>query len=111
VIGSRKEGGSMISNPLNEISDEVLWQKTKVLVNEERRMTAEVLRHLSEIERRKLFGRRGYSTLFEYAVRELKYSEAAAQRRILAMRLLNELPQVEEKIQSGELSLSVVCQT
>src|SRR5690606_9264736 len=43
-------------------------------------------------------------------VNELKYSEAQAGRRISAMRLLRELPQVEEKIQSGSLNLSNLCQ-
>ncbi|MBS1985071.1 MAG: hypothetical protein JST16_12955 [Bdellovibrionales bacterium] len=51
-----------------------------------------------------------YPSLFEYAVHELGYSEAAAGRRIQAMRLMSELPEVASKIESGALSLSNICQ-
>ena len=44
--------------------------------------------------------------MFEYAVKELGYSEDAAYRRINAMRLVKELPQLESKIADGTLSLS-----
>ena len=37
-----------------------------------------VLDHLREIAARRLFLRRGFGSLFDYAVRELGYSEAAA---------------------------------
>jgi hypothetical protein len=40
----------------------------------------------------------------------LKYSEASAQRRIDAMKLARDIPEVRSKVESGELSLSVVSQ-
>ncbi|MDR3606882.1 MAG: HNH endonuclease signature motif containing protein [Oligoflexia bacterium] len=93
-----------------KLSDSDLLSQTKSLVREETRLTTEVLHHLREIEARKLFCALGFSSLFEYAVRELGYSEASAQRRIASMRLLKELPQVEDKIKNGDLSLTVVAQ-
>jgi hypothetical protein len=59
---------------------------------------------------RKLFLEMGYPSLFEFCLKELSYSEGSAQRRISAMRLLKSLPEIEPKIISGELSLSVVSQ-
>ncbi|MCB0387141.1 MAG: hypothetical protein KDD43_17240, partial [Bdellovibrionales bacterium] len=44
---------------------------------------------------------------FAYLREELGYSEASADRRIKAMRLIKDLPEVEEKIATGSLSLSV----
>jgi len=41
---------------------------------------------------------------------ELSYSEGAAQRRILAMRLIKALPVVEKKLESGDISLTVASQ-
>jgi 5-methylcytosine-specific restriction endonuclease McrA len=73
-------------------------------------MTLEILHHLREIYRRRLFAMRGFSSLFDYATRELGYSAAAAQRRISAMHLLAELPEMEDKIKSGDLSLTHVAQ-
>ncbi len=92
------------------LSDPVLLLKTRDLVREESRITTEVLHHLREIEARKLFAGLGYASLFEYAIKDLGYCESGAQRRIASMKLLKELPQVEDKIKSGELSLSVVAQ-
>lgn len=74
------------------IPDDELLRKTRELVEEERRIGVEVLHHLKEIELRKLYLERGYPS-------------GAAQRRIDAMRLLKELPEIEEKIKTGRLSL------
>jgi hypothetical protein len=95
---------------LSDFSNEVLLDKTQSLAQKERALTLEVLSHLREIERRSLYAEIGYSSLFEYAVKELKYSEGAAQRRISSMRLIRDLPEVESKIESGKLSLSSLSQ-
>jgi hypothetical protein len=90
------------------VSDEVLLLNTKEYVSREREMTLQILHHLKEVERRRLFASLGYSSLFDYATKELGYCAASACRRIDAMRLLKELPSLEEKIQEGKLSLSTV---
>lgn len=91
---------------LSGLSDSQLIAQTKSLVSGERKINLEVLHHLKEIEFRRLFLKYGYSSLFKYAVAELNYSEDAAYRRIQAMRLLKDVPQIEEKIESGSLSLT-----
>jgi hypothetical protein len=65
---------------------------------------------LQEIDRRKLFAARGYSSLFQFCVEFLGYSESAAHRRIASMRLLTQIPTVEEKIKEGSLTLSNIAQ-
>ncbi|MDR3608238.1 MAG: HNH endonuclease signature motif containing protein [Oligoflexia bacterium] len=92
------------------LDDQSLISSTRELVKQELKITAEILHYLREIERRKLFADLGYGSLFEFCVRELKYSESAAQRRISSMRLLKELPALEAKIETGALSLTVVSQ-
>ena len=57
--------------------------------------------HLDEIDRRGLALRRGYSSLFDYAVRELGFSDASAQRRIQTMRLCRRHGWVRAELQSG----------
>jgi hypothetical protein len=93
---------------LKTLSDEVLLSQTKAYVTREREMTLQVLHHLKEVERRRLFATLGYSSLFDYTTRELGYCAASACRRIDAMRLLKEMPELEEKIQDGALTLSAV---
>ena len=99
-----------MSRSLRFLSPDALLEKTKILAAEERKITLEILNHLREIDRRRLFALRGFSSLFDYATRELGYSAAAAQRRSSAMHLLVEIPDVEEIIQSGDLNLTNIAQ-
>ena len=93
---------------LKSLSDSALLSKVELLVNKERRVSVEILWHLREIEKRQLFAKRGYSSLWEYATQALGYSAGAASRRLQSMRLLQDLPEVEPAIQSGKVSLSTV---
>jgi len=103
---------------LKNLSDDVLIERLKKLVREEREILMSVLHHLREVERRRLFSKYQCASLFAYAVAELKYSESQADRRISAMRLLRDVPQkdtpkIEAQITSGTLSLTnlVLAQT
>ncbi len=89
-----------------KLSNDSLHEKLVSLTREEREITLQVLHHLREAEVRKLYALRGHPSLFDYAVHELKYSEGSAQRRISAMRLLKELPELEEKVESGEVKVT-----
>jgi hypothetical protein len=93
-----------------EMSNSKFLTAFQMKAMEERRLTAEVLLFFREAERRLLYAEYGYSNLLAFAVKELKYSEPAANRRITAMRLLRELPEVAEKIQAGALTLSSIAQ-
>lgn len=95
---------------LGLLNDQALLEQTKVLVGKERHLLTNILHHLKEVEKRKLFSELGYKSLFEYAVKELKYSEGQAGRRIQAMRLMCELPEIEERIKKGRISLSNISQ-
>lgn len=91
---------------LKNIADNTLIQSTESLVREERELLTAVLYHLREIDRRRLFSSLKYKSLHEFAVKHLGYPEDQAYRRIAAMRLLNEVPEIEEKINQGEISLT-----
>ena len=69
-----------------------------------------VIDHLREIRKRRLYLRRGFSSLFDYAVRELGYSDAAAWRRIKAMRLCADIDGVRERLQDGSMTLNAAAQ-
>lgn len=91
---------------LKSLADDVLLGATRKLVENEREILSKVLHHLREIERRRLYSQLKYGSLYEYATKELGYSEDQAYRRIQAMRLLKDLPEIEEKINDGSLSLA-----
>jgi hypothetical protein len=91
---------------LKNIDDDTLLKDIDLLVRDERNLLVKVLHHLREIDRRKLFSTLKFGSLYEYATKRLGYSEDQAYRRISAMRLLREIPELEEKISSGSLSLT-----
>jgi hypothetical protein len=91
---------------LKHLTDRTLLNDTKTLVLKEREMNTKVLHHLREIERRKLFSDLRYPSLFSYCVKELGYCESSAQRRIVASRMIEDIPEIEEKIEEGVLSLT-----
>jgi 5-methylcytosine-specific restriction endonuclease McrA len=95
---------------LKHLTDKTLLYDTKNLVQKERDSTTTILHHLKEIERRKLFCDLGYSSMVDYAVKELGYSHAAAGRRIQGARMIKQLPEIEDKIKDGTLSLSNINQ-
>ena len=98
------------SSEIKKLSNQQLLSQTKLLVQKERDIHIQVLHHLDEIDSRKLYLEQGFSSLFDYAVKELGYSEGAAYRRIKAMKLCRDLPDTEHRLQSGKLSLSSACQ-
>jgi hypothetical protein len=92
------------------LCDQDLLTATKQLVAEERQILTRILQHLRETDRRRLYSDLGCASVFEYGVKQLQYSESQASRRIQAMRLIKEIPEIEAKINSGALSLSNISQ-
>jgi 5-methylcytosine-specific restriction endonuclease McrA len=91
---------------LKRLTDDDLWKRMALLATDERKITLEILLHLKEVDRRGLHLKRGHPSLYEYAVRELKYAEGAAYRRVQSMRFIRDVPEAEGKIQTGELNLT-----
>jgi hypothetical protein len=92
------------------LSNEILSRDLKSAVQREKTATLEVLEYLLEVERRKYYATCAYSSLFEYVVQELGYSESQASERINSMRLLREVPEVKAKLENGELSITTASQ-
>jgi hypothetical protein len=86
--------------------NEALVKELRELACRERKLTREILICINEFERRKLHLELGYSSVIEWLIGELHYSEGAAYRRVNAARVLRDVPSVAEKIQNGSLTLS-----
>lgn len=91
---------------LKFLTDKQLLLDIKLYAFQEREIITVILHHLNEIDSRKLFSELKYSSMLDYAVKELKYSETAAIRRLQSASLLKDFPQLENKILKGELTLS-----
>ena len=99
-----------ITSTVGALSDRELLRETSNLVRHERHLQGAVIDHLAEIQARGLYLERGFSSLFDYAVRELGYSDAAAARRIGAMRLCADQPHAREGLRDGSLTLSAAAE-
>jgi hypothetical protein len=95
---------------LRNFSDVELLASLKKEVQEERQKMTSVLEHLREVDRRKLYAESKYSSLWEFCVKELKYSSGSAGRRVRAMRLLRELPALKEDLLDGKQNLTSLSQ-
>jgi hypothetical protein len=91
------------------LKDAELVFQIKTAVIDENKAKTRVLHLMADVERRRLYSRE-YPSLFEYCVRVLKYSSGAAQRRIDTMRAMRLIPEIEDKIISGELNMTTVSQ-
>lgn len=109
--GNVTEGNLQINSiKLNslKLSDIDLNQKIKNLVAQERKLTKEILFHIVEVDKRKLYLNMAYPSLYDYLTKEVGYSAAAAQRRIDAARLMVNVPEIAYKIETGKINLSQI---
>ncbi|MCE3013281.1 MAG: hypothetical protein LW878_09475, partial [Proteobacteria bacterium] len=90
------------------LSNDNLITAVRSLVKEERRITREVLDHINEVARRRLYADLGFSSIFDWLVKDLGYSESAAYRRMQAARILQAVPEAGGKLESGALGLTML---
>lgn len=94
---------------LSHLSDAVLLRDLTELVGQERFTIADVLAHIAEIDARKLYAPAGYSSMFVYCVRELRFSEDETSKRIQAARAARQYPILFTGLADGRLHLTAVC--
>jgi hypothetical protein len=102
----------MVGSPLTKkeriMTNLEIQNRLSQLVKEERKITQEILQLLLLALEKKTYLELGYPSLFEWLVKGFGYSNAAAYRRIEAARLLQALPEVAEKLEKGDVNLSVL---
>ena len=92
---------------LERVSDAALVSGLERLIGSGRRLLAELVAHLSEVEERRLHLDAGHPSMFAYCTSKLGLSEDEAYRRIAVARLARRVPAIFELLATGELSLSV----
>jgi hypothetical protein len=90
------------------LSDADLLCRVGELACRERRATVELIAHLAELDRRKLYREQGYGSLFSYCTESLHLSEHATFNRIEAARASRRFPLILELLANGALNLSTV---
>lgn len=90
------------------LSDEELLRQVDVLAARARETTVELVAHLAELDKRKLYLPLGYASLFAYCTGALRLAEHAAYNRIEAARICREFPIVLERLADGSVNLSTL---
>lgn len=94
---------------LGEISDEGLRRGLSELCASGCRIEARVVAHLAEVERRRLYLRDGFSSLYKYCLVQLGLSQDAAFYRMTAARIGLRFPIVFELLEERRIHLSGLC--
>ncbi|HXH74192.1 MAG TPA: HNH endonuclease [Bacteriovoracaceae bacterium] len=81
-----------------------------LLAERERAILCEVLWHLREIDNRNLYAESKCSSLYDYCITVLKYSEGQASRRVNACRMLISVPEIAKDIETGALNITLLNQ-
>jgi hypothetical protein len=90
----------------DSVSDQALLGQFTALVKQDQRVSADLLRYLDAIDRRQLWAKFGYSSLFVFCRSRFNMSEAVAGKRIGAMRTARRFPVLLSMVARGELHLS-----
>lgn len=95
-----------MNEDLKRLSDDELLRSLQRVARDERRRLVEILRHLQEMDSRRLAAKLGYASLFEYCVRRLRFSEGETARRIQVARSAVKYPRLLRVLDRGLISLS-----
>lgn len=91
---------------LSELSDQDLLAGLSRVVATDRRVTAALLAHLAEVDRRRLYAGEGCSSMFVYCTERLGLSADATQKRIQVARASRRFPQLLDCLTAGRVHLS-----
>ncbi len=91
---------------VESLSASDLLSATRELVRKSRGVEAELLVHLGEIDERRLYLDRAFSSMFAFCVGELGFSEDTACNRINVARAARRLPVILEAVRSGKVHLT-----
>ena len=95
-------------NAIQSLSDGALLQSLNRVVADARRVEAEVVAHIAEVDKRRLYEGQACSSMFAYCTEVLHLSESEAYLRISVARAARRFPQIPELLAGNQLHLTAV---
>ena len=92
----------------SHLTDDELVAAIPHLAGDERRVTARLVAHLAELDKRQLVAPAGYSSLYTYCREALGYSEDETYIRKTAARVARRYPVILDMLADGRLGLTTV---
>ena len=93
---------------LTSFSDDDLLRRLSDLLGQSRRDEADLVAHIGEVDRRRLYAREASPSMFAYCTEVLHLSEAEAYLRIAAARAAREHPLLLTMLADGRLHLTAI---
>jgi hypothetical protein len=90
------------------LSDDELRAKVKLLAQQSRDATVELIAHLAELAARRLYCSEGPGSLFRYCTEILRFSEAAACNRIKTARAARKFPVILDLLADGSVNPTTI---
>ncbi len=91
---------------LYKYSNDEIHNKLFEFTGQERKLQNQILILIQEVMARSIFLDRGYNNMMEYLIKEMKYSESTAARRLSSARILNMVPEAKESLRTGEINMT-----
>jgi hypothetical protein len=98
----------MQDNELRSIPDDELLRRLAEMLRQSRRVEADLVAHVAEVDARRLYARSASPSMFAYATEVLHLSEAEAYLRIAAARASREHPILLAMLADGRLHLTAI---
>ena len=92
----------------SRLSDSALMAEVVRLATGERQATVQLIVHLAELDKRRLYLPAGYSSLYAYCRSVLLLSEPEAYTRMTAARAVRRFPRVLDMLLDGSLNLTTL---
>ena len=92
--------------PLQSIPDDELLRRLAELLRQSRRVEADLVAHIGEVEERRLYAREASPSMFVYCTEVLHLSEAEAYLRIAVARASRKHPVLLSLLEDGRLHLT-----
>ena len=96
------------THSLTSFSDDELLRRLSDLLGQSRRDEADLVAHIGEVDRRRLYAREASPSMFAYCTEVLHLSEAEAYLRIAAARASREHPLLLTMLADGRLHLTAI---
>jgi 5-methylcytosine-specific restriction endonuclease McrA len=98
----------MQDNELRSVPDDELLRRLAEIMRQSRRVEADLVAHIAEVDARRLYARSASPSMFAYATEVLHLSEAEAYLRIAAARASREHPILLAMLADGRLHLTAI---
>jgi 5-methylcytosine-specific restriction endonuclease McrA len=98
----------MQDNELRSVPDDELLRRLADILRQSRRVEADLVAHIAEVDARRLYARSASPSMFGYATEVLHLSEAEAYLRIAAARASREHPILLSMLADGRLHLTAI---